>query len=218
MSTNSGRSNVDTLTHERMTMPRLLPLATALIAAALITGCASGSPAATSTTPAPSPTPSSRATDSPEPTDTAVAKPADPFALTCDELLTRAELDSSLGAAAIREPTRAGGGGTTDLDILALMPAGALDCTWVLPGTDDGIVVSLMVVDAGTRAAVEARLNFYTADGDPAVTYWTFGSLDTFIFTETHAFATIGGLWVAVFTTGDDARDLAGIVWSRVSA
>lgn len=194
-------------------MSRLLPLATALFAATLLAGCAPGTPSVTET-PEPTTTESATPTTSPTPT----AEPRDPLAGTCDELLTPAQVASLLSPVAVSQgDTTAEGGGraSTEPDILALMPAGGRHCTWVVPDSDGGMIVSVLPADAAIRAAVTAQTaEFFTRDLGPGVTYDTFESLDQFIFTETHALGDgATDYWVAVFTSGSNAREIAEIVW-----
>lgn len=194
-------------------MSRLLPLATALVATTLLAGCAPGTPMATET-PVPTATESATPTTSPTPT----AEPRDPLAGTCDELLTPAQVASLFSPVAVSQgDTTATGGGraSTEPEILALMPAGGRHCTWVVPDSDGGMIVSVLPADAAIRAAVTAQTaEFFTRDAGPGVTYDTFESLDQFTFTETHALGDgATDYWVAVFTSGGNAREIAEIVW-----
>jgi hypothetical protein len=146
----------------------------------------------------------------------------DPHSVACDDLLTRAEVERFLSPAAVSQGDTSGnpgGGGraSTDPNILALMPAGSRHCTWVVPDSDGGLIVSVMVVDAATRASVESLTPLSVRDDGPDATYLTFTAMDQFQFTETHALGTARDLWVAAFTTGGSAREIAGIVWSRLT-
>lgn len=199
-------------------MTRVAPLVTALAAVLLVAGCtpAPSTPSA-STTPTPSAPPT--ATSTPTPTATASAAPVDPLAGTCDELLTPEQVATLFAPGAESRGdltlTTPGGRASTEANILALMPTPGRHCTWVLPGTEAGLIVSVLRADAGVRAAVAAETAaFFRADAGPGVTYHTFESLDSFIFTETHALGDgATDYWVAVFTSGSNSREIAEVVW-----
>ena len=197
-------------------MTRALPFVTALAAVLLIAGCTPAPPTA-SPTATPSPTTSS-ASSTPTPTATAAA-PVDPLAGTCDELLTPEQVATLLSPDAVSRGdltlTTPGGRASTEEDILALMPTPGRHCTWVIPDTEAGLIVSVLSADAGVRAAVAAETAaFFTVDTGPGVTYHSFAALDSFTFTETHALGDgATDYWVAVFTSGSNAREIAEIVW-----
>lgn len=196
-------------------MTRLTTLATALFAVTLLAGCAPGTPSTTAT---PEPTETASASPTPEPSPTASATARDPLAGTCDELLTPEQVASLLSPAAVSQgDTTAEGGGraSTEPDILALMPADARHCTWVVPDSDGGMIVSVLRADAAIRAAVTAETSaLFTREVGPGVTYDTFESLDQFTFSETHALGDgATDYWVAVFTSGSNSREIAELVW-----
>jgi hypothetical protein len=204
-----------------MMMTRALPFVTALTAVLLVAGCtpAPSTPSASTT---PSPSAPSTASSTPTPTasaSAAPAAPADPLVGTCDELLTPEQIASLFSADAVSQGdltlTGPGGRASTEEDILALMPSPGRHCAWVIPGTEAGMIVSVLRADAGVRAAVAAETAaFFTADAGPGVTYHSFGSLDGFIFTETHALGDgATDYWVAVFTSESNAREIAEVVW-----
>ncbi len=199
-------------------MRHVIPIATVITVAALLVGCTSSAPSPTPTgtsTPTPTTTPS----ETPEPTTTTTAAPVDPLAGTCDELLSPDQVASLFSPIAesrgnIYVP---GGGGraSTEVDILALMPEPGRHCTWVVPDSEGGLIVSILRANAATRAAVAAETaEFFRTDAGPGVTYHTFESLDSFIFSETHALGDgATDYWVAVFTSGSNSREIAEIVW-----
>lgn len=201
-------------------MTRSLPraaalIATAVVAAGLLSACGPGSPSDLAT---PAPTETATTSDSATPEPSATAAPVDPLAGTCDELLRPEQVATLLSPVAeSRGDTTAEGGGrgSTEPDILALMPAGARHCTWVVPDSDGGMIVSVLPADAALRAAVAAETAaFFTREVGPGVTYDTFASLDQFTFTETHALGEgATDYWVAVFTSGSNSREIAELVW-----
>lgn len=196
-------------------MTRSLPFATALLALGLLTACTPADPVETAS---PAPSESASPTATAESTPTPTPTPVDPLAGTCDELLTPDQVATLFsGIAESRGDTTATGGGraSTEPDILALMPAGGRHCTWVVPASEGGLIVSVLPADAAVRAAVTAETaSLFTRDTFPGVTYDTFQSLDQFTFTETHALGTGStDYWVAVFTSGSNAREIAEIVW-----
>lgn len=198
-------------------MTRVAPLVTALAAVLLVAGCTPAPPTPSAST-APSPSAPSTASSTPTPTVTAAA-PVDPLAGTCDELLTPEQVATLFSPAAVSRGdltlTSPGGRASTEEDILALMPTPGRHCTWVIPDTEAGMIVSVLRADAGVRAAVAAETSaFFTVDAGPGVTYHSFASLDSFIFTETHALGDgATDYWVAVFTSESNAREIAEVVW-----
>lgn len=95
------------------------------------------------------------------------------------------------------------------------MPEPGRHCTWVVPDSEGGLIVSVLRADAATRAAVAAETaDFFRVDVGPGVTYHTFESLDSFTFSETHALGDgATDYWVAVFTSSGNSREIAEIVW-----
>ena len=201
-------------------MRRLLPLAAIFVAATLLTGCVPRTPEPTTETPRPSTTVASTPTPSATPTSTPPPTPIDPLAGTCDELLAPTQIAAlfSPAATSLGDTTAAGGGrGSTDPIITALMPAGGRHCTWVIPDTENGLVVSVLRADAATRAAVDAATGLYSRDSQPGVRYLTFAALDSFTFTETQALGEgATDLWVAVYTDRSNSRDIAEVVWTSL--
>lgn len=199
-------------------MTRVMPLVTALTAVLLVAGCTPAPPTPSATT-TPSPSASATASSSPTPTATASAAPVDPLAGTCDELLTPEQIATLFSPAAVSRGdltlTSPGGRASTEEAILALMPTLGRHCTWVIPDTEAGMIVSVLRADAAVRAAVAAETAaFFTVDAGPGVTYHSFASLDSFIFTETHALGDgATDYWVAVFTSEANAREIAEVVW-----
>ncbi len=208
-------------------MTRLHASAALLLVALALTGCTPSDPVAT-----PDPVASDPGIDRPTPTATATASPSaappasvDPLAGTCDELLTPAQVSTLLSPDAVSQGDTTGSGGgraSTETSILAAMPAGGRHCTWTIPDTENGLIVSVFRADAGVRAgadvAVGNALGAFNREAAAGVHYWSFAALDSFTFTETHA---VGDgstdLWVAVFTTGSNSREIAEIVWTSLT-
>ena len=204
-------------------MTRFASLALALASAAVLVGCTPGTPAPTPSASGSSASPSASPSPASTPTSTvsAPAAPVDPLAGTCDELLTPAQISALVSPDAVSQgDTTSNGGGraSTETSILAAMPTTARHCTWTIPGTDGGLIVSVFRADAGVRAgadvAVGNALGLFQRDAAAGVHYWSFEALDSFIFTETHAIGEgSNDLWVAAFTTGSNSREIAQIVW-----
>lgn len=201
---------------------RYWKLATALSAFLLLTACGTpGTPGTSS--PSPSPT---QASPSPSPTPD---DDAGPLVLpTCDDVFTADQVVALMGDGldALGDVSSPGGGGygTNIPETQQLIEAteGAVNCTWVLPGSERGANLSIVPASSDTRAAAALQLTSsgFTPSMEGTTEYFFMEDTGDFPYTEAHA---IGGadvdLWICSYDGhGTNALEIVRAAWDSVVA
>lgn len=178
---------------------RLLAIPTvAVMALVLLTGCLPASDP--EGTVAPSPTASRSPSLPAEPTATPLPDLTLP---TCDELFTPAQVLELMGDGMeligdATTPESNGGFGTSVAELQAIGRAGgSLNCTWVLPASERGLTVSLMVIDASQLAHINEALDTVGAGTTPVgggTVIRSFIDEGDYPFTEAHGLTEV--VWV----------------------
>jgi hypothetical protein len=196
-------------------MMRVSAIAGATLLVLLLTACDPAAPGPTESPGAGSPVAS--------PSATAASASPEPRALVlpeCSDLYTADQITTLMNEFVQLNAPEDSGPGTRFEDLRALLDsAGSLNCTWVLPGSEFGVSVSIVASSDAIETAVAATLSAAgssgTGTGGDSVIYSieVEETPEQSGFLETHYLA--GGVWVCV--NGGQSPALAQAAMQRVA-
>lgn len=206
---------------EGLDMRRFVIPALAVLGILFLSGCLPTpdpeSPVSSDPVPSVSPTPAESPAEEPLPE---IVLPA------CDALYSTDQVASLMGEGMeligdATTPESDGGFGTSIPELKALLRSGdAVNCTWILPFTERGLTVSLMVVDSSTLGQINTALDAAGAGTTPVggdTVIRAFAVDGEYPFSEAHGLG--GTVWVSAYDGfGESAPALVQAAFESVIA